>query len=210
MEPCLTYGLLLPSDVDTVVRLLAGAFSAAEPPAVAMELSDDEMAGLVSLLAPRALADGLTVVARAGDSGELAGVMLSDDFAAASIVDLHRVSRKFRPIFAMLDTLDAHYRDGRTIVPGQHLHLFMLAVDSRFAGQGIAQGLVETCMEYGRRKGYRHAVTEATGVVSQRVFRKLAFEERFRVSYRDYRYQGRAVFASIVGHEGAALMERTL
>jgi ribosomal protein S18 acetylase RimI-like enzyme len=206
----LSYGLLQTSEVDPMVRLLATAFSVAEPPAVAMGLSYDELAGFVGLLAPRAVDDGLTVVARDCAGGELVGVVLTDDFAAPSPIDLHLISKRFLPIFAMLDALDAQYRHGRTIVPGQHLHLFMLAVDARFAGQGIAQRLVETCLENGRKKGYRHAVTEATGVISQRVFRKLGFEERHRVSYRDYSYGGEAVFASIVGHDGAALMERML
>src|ERR1035441_7520651 len=143
----LRYDLLQASDVDQMVHLLAAAFSAAEPPAVAMGLSYDELASFVSLLSPRAL--------------------------------------------------DAQYRHGRTIVRGEHLHLFMLAVDARFAGQGIAQRLVQTCLDNGREKGYCRAVTEATGLVSQRVFRKLGFEERYRVSYRDYRYGGEAVFASI-------------
>ncbi len=96
----------------------------------------------------------------------------------------------------------------RVIEPGEYLHLFMLGVDARFAGQGIAQRLVQTSLENGRRKGYHWALTEATGTVSQRVFGKLGFVERFRVSYRDYQYNGDAVFAAIQGHEGAALMDR--
>jgi ribosomal protein S18 acetylase RimI-like enzyme len=63
----------------------------------------------------------------------------------------------------------------------------MLAVDLQFDGKGIAQSLVERCLENGARKGYRRAVTEATGSISQRVFRKLGFEERFRTRYRDFR-----------------------
>jgi ribosomal protein S18 acetylase RimI-like enzyme len=203
------YGLLRASDAEEMVRLLATAFSAAEPPAVAMGLSYDELARFVSLLAPRAIADGLTAVARTR-AGEVAGVMLTDDFGAPAPIPLDRISSKFRPILALLDTLDAQYRDGKNIAPGEHLHLFMLAVDARHAGRGIAQGLVETCLANGRKKGYRHALTEATGAVSQRVFRKLGFEERYRVSYQDYRHDGEAVFASISGHPGAALMERTL
>jgi ribosomal protein S18 acetylase RimI-like enzyme len=206
----LRYDLLQASDVDQMVHLLSAAFSAAEPPAVAMGLSYDELASFVSLLAPRALDDGLTAVARDRSGKELVGVVLTDDFSTPSPIDLHLISKKFSPIFAMLDTLDAQYRHGRTIVRGEHLHLFMLAVDARFAGQGIAQRLVQTCLDKGREKGYCRAVTEATGLVSQRVFRKLGFEERYRVSYRDYSYGGEAVFASIVGHDGAALMERML
>jgi hypothetical protein len=77
-------------------------------------------------------------------------------------------------------------------------------------GRASRKRLVQTCLDNGREKGYRRAVTEATGRVSQRVFRKLGFEERCCVSYRDYSYGGEAVFASIVGHDGATLMVRML
>jgi ribosomal protein S18 acetylase RimI-like enzyme len=110
----------------------------------------------------------------------------------------------------MLDGLDADYRQGRTIAPGHYLHLFMLGVDPRFGGRGIAQQLVAACLSNGREKGFTHAVTEATGVVSQHIFRKLGFTERLRVPYQDYRYEGRPVFASIREHDATILMDRPL
>ena len=204
----LSYDVLQASGVERMVHLLASAFSVAEPPAVAMGLSYDELATFVRLLAFRAVEDGLTVVAQAGN--ELVGVVLTDDFAAPSPLDARVISKRFLPILAMLETLDARYRHGRAVAKGEYLHLFMLAVDARFVGQGVAQKLVETCIDNGKKRGYRHAVTEATGFVSQRVFRKLGFEELYRVSYRDYKYGEEAVFASITGHDAAALMERTL
>lgn len=108
----------------------------------------------------------------------------------------------------MLGSLDKQYQGGRKIATGEYLHLFMIAVDEAFTGRGIAQRMVEACLANGRRRGYTHAVTEATGVVSQHVFRKLGFVERVRVSYQDYRYEGRAVFERIREHEGAVLMDR--
>jgi hypothetical protein len=54
------------------------------------------------------------------------------------------------------------------------------------------------------------AVTEATGRVSQRVFRKQGFEERFKVSYQDFIYDDKVVFASIQAHENAILMDKSL
>ncbi len=209
-DPGLQYDVPQATDVDSMIDLLASAFSASEPPAVAMGLLYKDLAEFVSLLAPGAVEDGLTVVARDASAGRLAGVVLTDDFASPPTIDVRLISKKFLPIFAMLETLDTHYRQGRSIVPGEYLHVFMLAVDPAFAGRGIAQKLVQTCLLNGSKKGYRYAVTEATGVVSQRVFRKLGFEERDRVSYQDYMYGGEAVFASIVGHDGAALMEKTL
>lgn len=192
-----------------MVRLLATVFAQSEPPAVAMGLSVSELEDFLRLLAPRAVADGLTVMARESQSGATAGVLLTDDLAVPP-PGSHCISRKFLPIFALLDALDEQYKHDRSIARGECLHLFMLAVDPRFAGQGIAHRLVQYCLENGRRKGYRLAVTEATGNVSQHVFSKLGFHERFRLLYREFRFEGKAVFSSIREHSGVVLMEKRL
>lgn len=191
-----------------MVRVIATAFSAAEPPAIATGLTVADLAEFLHLLAPQAVRGGLTVVACS--AGAIVGALLSDDFATPLAVDAQRISPRFQPIFAMLGSLDERYRREQTIRAGACVHLFMLAVAADFAGQGIAQRLVEFSLENAAVKGYRSAVTEATGLVSQRVFGKLGFEERFRASYRDFRYEGAAVFASIAEHSGAALMERAV
>ncbi|MDE3137624.1 MAG: GNAT family N-acetyltransferase [Acidobacteriota bacterium] len=204
------YEVAKPSDAWEIVHLLATVFSESEPPAVAMGLSIRDMEQLLRLFAPGALAEGLTVVARDSDTGKLAGVLLTDDFAAPPALDLKQISAKFRPIFSMLESLDQQYHRGKTISAGECLHLFMLGVDGEFAGRGIAQGLVKACLENGIRRGYRMAVTEATGIVSQRVFRKQGFVDRFSVSYRGFKHEGKFVFNSIQGHESAILMDKSL
>jgi ribosomal protein S18 acetylase RimI-like enzyme len=208
-EP-LGYEVAKPFDAEEVVRLLAAVFSQSEPPAVAMDLSFRDLEQFLQSLAPRAIADGLTLVARSRYTRKLAGVLLTDDFASPPALDLRQISSKVLPIFSLLETLDAQFRKGTTISPGEYLHLFMLAVDGQFAGRGIGQELVKACLANGFRKGYRKALTEATGRVSQHVFRKQGFTDRFSVSYRDFLYEGKAVFASIQGHESAILMERSL
>jgi GNAT superfamily N-acetyltransferase len=198
------------SDAEAIVLLLATVFSESEPPAVAMGLTFRDMEQFLRLFAPGAVAQGLTVIARDRDTGKLAGVLLTDDFAAPLPLIVTQISAKFRPIFSMLESLDEQYRRGRTISAGEYLHLFMLAVDREFAGRGIAQGLVKACLDNGIRKGYRMAVTEATGIVSQRVFRKNGFVDRFSVSYEEFTFEGSRVFSSIQGHERAILMDRSL
>ena len=201
------YGPLAAFESLAAAQLLAKVFSAAEPPAVAVGLSSAELERFVALLCPKAVTDGLTIVAREAGSQRIVGVLLTDDFAAPLAVDLEQISSKFRAIFALLECLDKQYRSGRQIEIGQCLHLFMLAVDEKFAGMGIAQTLVTACLASGARKGYMHAVTEATGVISQHVFQKLGFVVRARVRYQDYRYEGYPVFSSILQHEAAALMD---
>jgi GNAT superfamily N-acetyltransferase len=210
IQESMDYDVAKQSDSREIVRLLASVFSESEPPAVAMGLSFRDMEKFLRLFTPGAIAEGLTVVARRSDTGKLGGVLLTDDFAAPPALDLKRISAKFRPIFSMLETLDEEYSRGKTISAGDCLHLFMLGVDGEFVGRGIAQGLVKACLDNGIRKGYRMAVTEATGIVSQRVFRKQGFVDRFSVPYREFTFEDKRVFDSIQRHECAILMEKSL
>jgi len=205
----LDYVVANPPDADEVVRLLSKAFSEAEPPAVAMALSFGEMKQFLQSIAPTIIPFGLTIICRS-DTGQMAGALLTDDFASPPPIDGAGISAKFLPILAMLELLDEQFRNGRTISLGEYLHLFMLGVDAQFSGRGVGQGLVKTCLENGCRKRYRMAITEATGKVSQHIFRKNGFVDRFSVSYVDYKYENEPVFASIRDHEKAILMERLL
>lgn len=197
-------------DIDEIVAMLAEVFTAADPPAVAVGLTPDEFAALVELYRLRIAQGGLTIIARAIDSGEMAGALLSEDSAAAFPAGVERLSPKFEPIFDILSQLDAAHRIGRRELPGEALHLFLLGVRERYARRGVAQRLVTEALALGRERGYRLAVTEATNLVSQHVFRKLDFVERVRRSYKDYRLRGEAVFDGIAAHGGPILFDKTL
>ena len=204
------YSVAQPSDCDEIVRLLATVFSASDPPAVAMALSAADMEQFLRLVVPDVIPQGLTIVARSPATGKLAGALLTDDFASPPAPEFSQIHPKLVPILSLLEVLDAQFREGRTIMAGTCLHLFMLGVDEAFAGQGIGQGLVKACVENGLRRDYRSALTEATGKVSQHIFRKNGFAERCSVAYRDFLYDSRPVFASIRDHEKAILMDRSL
>ncbi len=191
-----------------VSRLVATCFSSSEPPAVAAGLSAEEMEGLLRLISPRIIAQGFSVVAR--QQGQLVGALLCQDFAAPVHVEGDSISPKFRAIFAMLQEMDEYYRGRHNPSRGQVLHVFMLAVDSAAAGQGIAQGLVNTALNNASGRGFKKAVTEATGEVSQHIFRKLGFLDRYSVSYQEFRFEGNKPFSSIPGHAGAILMDKSL
>lgn len=203
-------GIYGPRDADEMARLLAGTFTRRDPPALAVGLTAAEFEAMVRLYCPGAAGAGLAIVARAADTGEMAGVLLSEDSASAPPDGFDRLSAKFDPIFDILGQMDAEYRGDRLPAPGESLHLFLLGVAERFAGRGVARRLVAACLENGARKGYRLAVTEATNPTSQHIFRSLGFVERVRRSYGGHRFEGRAVFASIAAQGGPILMDRTL
>jgi ribosomal protein S18 acetylase RimI-like enzyme len=193
-----------------MARLLAGTFSRRDPPALAVGLTVSEFEGMVRLFCGKAADEGLSIIARAAATGELAGALLAEDSAGAPPDGVDRLSAKFDPIFDILGQMDSEYRGGKPPPPGECLHLFLLGVDERFAGRGVARQLVAACLENGMRNGYRVAVTEATNPTSQHIFRRQGFIERVRRSYRDHRFDGRAVFASIADQGGPILMDRAL
>ena len=209
-QPSIECSVCAARDTGEMTRLLAAVFSGGEPPTVAVGLTSAEFESFVQLLCPAVIADGLTIVARRSDTGEMVGALLTEDFGTAPPDGVAKLSHKFDPVFDILGQLDAEYRDGRIIPRGDSLHLYLLGVATSAAGRGVAKQLVATCLENGARKGYRVAVTEATAKASQHVFRSLGFVERVHRSYEQHRFDGRAVFASIAEHGGPILMEREL
>jgi ribosomal protein S18 acetylase RimI-like enzyme len=209
-EKVVNYSLYTASDADEMTALLGDVFAQRDPPAVAAGLTPSEFEAFVRLFCPNAVAEGLTIVGRSAETGEMCGALLTEDSASAMPDGVHHLSAKFSPIFDILGQLDAEYRSGQSVHPGESIHVFLLGVDQRFQGKGVAQQLVAECVENGARRGYCVAVTEATNKTSQHIFRKHGFVERVRRSHRDHRFEGQEVFASIAEHGGPILMEKRL
>jgi hypothetical protein len=82
---------------------------------------------------------------------------------------------------------------------------------ARFARKGIASTLFRLSAEVGRKRNFKRCVTECTGHYSQTAARKAGFLECERLAYRDFRFQGPAVFAGIeTPHTDVILRERGL
>ncbi len=204
------YGLCAASDADAMAKLLGEVFSRRDPPPYAVGLTAPEFEAFVRLFCPKAITEGLTIVARSHDTGSLVGALLTEDCASAMPAGMDRLSQKFDPIFDILGQLGTEYWGDRPARPGESIHLFLLGVAASVAGRGVAQQLITACLELGASRGYRLAVTEATNKVSQHIFRKHGFVERARRWYGAHRSNGRAVFESIAEHEGPILMDRSL
>ena len=209
-QDLVNYSIYTASDADEMARLLGEVFAQRDPPAVATGLTSFEFEAFVRLFCPKADAQRLTIIARSADTGEMIGALLTEDFASAPPDGMDHLSPKFNPIFDILGQLDAEYRSGRIVHPGETIHLFLLGVAAHSAGKGTGQRLVAECLANGARRGYRMAVTEATNKTSQHLFRKQGFIERVRKSYGDHRFDGQAVFASIIEHGGPILMDKRM
>jgi len=205
------YSVYRRSDCGEMAALLGEVFSERDPPAVATGLTSADFEHFVRLLCPKAAEEGLSIVARARETGEMVGALLAEDSATIMPEGMATLSPRFDPIFDILGQLDAEYRKGEPPRKGECLHLFLLGVARTHAGRGIGHGLVEACLKHAAPKGFHIAVTEATNSTSQHIFRKQGFVERVRGSYLDHRFDDRAYFASIAEeHIGPILFDRAL
>ena len=204
------YGICEPYDVNEMVTLLGDVFSRMDPPAVAVGLTPAEFEAFVKLFEAKAVEQKLTIIARSAGTREMAGALLTEDSASLTPDGMGGLSKKFDPIFNILGELEGEYRRGDVPHPGECLHLFLLGVSRSWGGRGVAQKLVETCLQNGLQRGYRLAVTEATNNLSQHIFRKLGFTERVQRSYQDYRFEERSPFADIEQHLGPVLMDKRI
>jgi hypothetical protein len=118
----------------------------------------------------------------------------------------------FSPIAAALMRIDDAYEAKHPgLVPGEALDLWMVGVppSGQFAKKGMASTLFRLCAEVGRNRGFKRCVLECPGYYSQTAARRTGFQECQRLAYRDFRFQGRAVFAKIEPpHTDLILFER--
>jgi hypothetical protein len=160
---------------------------------------------------PECTTNGLSVIAvPADDPDTLAGVFICRDFKLPMPEGFS--DPWFNPIGAALMTVDEAYevqRPGLTL--GDAVDLWMVAVPpgGRFAKKGIASTLFRVSADLARSRGFKRCVTECTGYYSQTAARKTGFQERVRLAYRDFRFEGRTVFAGIQPpHTHVILFER--
>jgi len=184
---------------DAIVTVLSESFSR-EPMSAALGLSPRDLVPVVAGFMPECTTNGLSVIAvPVDDPDTLAGVFINRDFKSP-MPDNIPDDPRFGPVGAALTTVDKLYEAKRPgLRLGDAVDLWMVGVQpgSRFAKRGIASTLFRVSTELARNRGFKRCVTECTGHYSQTAARKNGFEERARLTYRDFRFEGRAVFAAI-------------
>ena len=197
---------------NAIVTVLSESFSR-EPMSAALGLSARDLKPLVARFMPECTTNGLSVIAvPVDDPDTLAGVFISRDFKSPAPEGLAEELPSFSPIGEALMTVDVAYEAQRPgLVLGDAVDLWMVGVPpgSRFAKRGIASALFRLSADLALCRGFKRCVTECTGHYSQTAARKAGFQERARLAYRDFRFEGRAVFAEIKPpHTHVILFER--
>jgi len=206
----LEYTLLGANDPATVADVVAQSFTdGSEPTALALSLGPEDLKQFVDTLLPKFLEEGLSIVARDGDTGELKGVQLNLELSLEMPIDPNQFAWA-APLLALAGALYEEYFQGQAPAPGESVHLFMIGVPKSSRGKGIAQHLLDLSLERARERGYRRAVVEASGVISQHLLHKAGFTTRIEIPYATFEYEGRLPFSNTGAHPSVQLMDRDL
>lgn len=192
------------------MRVLSESFSR-EPMSAALGVGAQVLTPLVERFMPECTTNELSVVATpADDPATVAGAFICRDYKAPLPGDLLADFPWFAPVAEVLGAVDAAYEAQRPgLAIGEAVDLWMVGVDRRFVKRGLASTLFRVAADIPRVKGFRRVVTECAGHFSQTAARKAGLQERARVAYRDFRFGGRAVFATIEPpHTHTILFER--
>lgn len=206
----LTYAILDAKDLAQVADMVARCFTdGSEPTALALGLAPGDFKPLVEALLPKFLREGLSIVARDRQTGEIAGVILNEEMEFDLPEDLARFQWT-APVFALAGEMYGRYFQGGLPEPRESLHVFIIGVSRLYRGKGVGEKLLDLSLQHARAKGYRRAVVEATGLISQHIMRKAGFTDRVEIPYATFEYKGKRPFENTGDHPGIILMDKDL
>ena len=198
---------------DAIVRVLSESFCR-EPMAEALGMSASTLLPMIERLMPECIGNGLSAIAVPENEPQtVAGVCLSRDFKSPLPEGIPGEFPWLLPIgHALMTVTQAYAAKRRHLKAGDAVELWMVAVaERRFARRGVASRLFRVCASLAREHGFKRCVTECSGRYSQIAAERAGFKEAARLAYRQFRFDGRAVYAAIdAPHTHLALYERDL
>lgn len=203
--------LMGPQHVAQAAQVVARAFMR-EPMTRTLNLTYEQVLNDFSKPVEKLASEGLSYVAVDEDSGHVIGACINKDYTVTPVEDDDGYSDSL-PIFTLVDELDEAASELAGAEKDDIFHLYILAVDSDYAGQGVGKDLALQTCELAKAKGFKRICSEVTGPISQHITLNTAgFEEIARVNYHDFVYQGKKVFEAIpkTEVEGCLMVYRML
>lgn len=202
------YEKLTEASFAACIELMAKVFSVGEPMTALLGVTLAEFRYFATVFTRKALDEGLPIVARDAETGELVGFSISEDLGRPEPEGAAQIAAKFDPIVGVLDQLVARFRQEHEIVPGRYVHVFMVGVAPSFKKRSVAYEMMYENMNLAKQMGFVGAIGETTSDISTRLTEKNGFEEQARIYYRDFEFDGARVFEELGEEACCRLMVR--
>jgi len=207
------YELINEHNLESAIECVSHTFIQNEPLAAHLEITVDEFLVFARAFYPSLIEPGISFAAVDVAKDKVVGVRVSEDLyqELEEPPEIPGLSPKFHPLFDLLDKLGHLFADKAHIRAGQYVHMFMIAVEPGYQGKGIAPNMNKVFFRHVIDKGFTHAITEPTGLISQHILaNKFGFETLAEITYADYTFEGTKPFADLEEHPSAKLMVKKL
>ncbi|REL27449.1 GNAT family N-acetyltransferase [Thalassotalea euphylliae] len=188
-------------------NLVVVTFNEREPLAKVNNAPPKEFAEFILDLTQHCANNGLGFVARELKTNKIIGAILAADLAESLNKADANDDEPSNPIASLIEELNNSYFKGEALPDNTYLNIKFVAMDDRFNGKGVVNELISKCIDEAKKKGFKYAQAEATGNISQHIFKnKLGFEEKAFIKYREFTLDGERPFFEITEHEGIKLL----
>jgi ribosomal protein S18 acetylase RimI-like enzyme len=194
------------NDIEETATCVSQVFSNFEPMAKFLKLSFNDLYKFALPVCQKAADEKISIIAKDRKNGGVVGFIISEDFITVHPQYLEDIDNKFIYIFSLLSALNENYRKSHPVKAGEAIHILMLGVQAQYTKRHIATNLVRENLNLAKHHNFKIAVTEATGVYSQNIFRKLGFTEEFAIEYKSYNFKSQQVFSSLENPSNCLLM----
>ena len=167
-----------------VLSLLLNSFFCDEPLAKCLHMG--KPTDFAETIITDALADQCSFVAYDQKLNQLAGVCLNGLKSKHDLCTITEPNEKAHFILQLLDRMHKnidlydHFRSDSL------LHIFIINVDSRYRGYGLASNLISASIEHGKKLRVGGAYAETTSIYSLNSFQRQGFQIYDRLSYVEY------------------------
>jgi ribosomal protein S18 acetylase RimI-like enzyme len=197
-------------DIEQTAELLSRIFSAKEPVLLALGISCDEYRNFAEFHCEKAAEEGLSVVAADKATGNIVGFSISEDLLNPHQEENSSFSKKIEADLACISELQDKYKAIQPVEEGEALHIFLLGVGEGYERRNIAKTLVTENLRLAKTQNFTTAIAEASGAVSQHIFRSLGFQEQGAIEYKSYTFNGEKVFRAIEHPTSYILMSKKI
>jgi len=203
-------GLLTPDSLEPAFELASEVFVNSSTLHRALNIGLREYRSYLLPSFEQMIDEGLSVMARNDETGEVVGCLIATDFAPQSDEGIE-VRGKFTPLAALTQSLCRQYHEHRSIVTGQVVLADMGVVSESALGTGVYQRMRDALCLYAQRRGFDRIVGELSSAATQHVvIEKLGHEVCAEIVFADFEFDGERPFNSITEPRSIILAEGTL
>jgi hypothetical protein len=200
------YQIMEQSHLDEVVACTFNQFYNFEPMTQFLKPPPGRFRAWLGALCERSLRERLSVVGVDTRTGEVAGLLLSDDYALPSPEG--DVPPGLEPLLALLGALHDRYTALRpSFGPGEVFHHFILATWPRYRGQGVTRFVGAASAMVGYARGFKRTACEVTSTISQGFVANWGHRKLDEIRYAEFEHEGRRVFADMDPSASCQLLE---